>query len=276
MANTPADDVPDLLRSLLSDDESVRDDAWEHLYGNVWHQGTVYEATAYVVPFMLKMLVYDGPPGKSALLHFLLAVAEGSSYLAAHARSDDDQGRWRDILARQGRDLETERQKELSWVEAANRALGEGIPVYFALLDDEDAEIRRLSLGVLASLRGRTAEIVPHLQALLPTVVDAEMVRALHELMDDGPEAQGFFADLMGGGESEKITFIAAVALTARAGEQTPEAAVAILLDALQELGKIRRSEFGFADEKAAWEWGDLRFAVNALTHLGQARAVTT
>jgi len=31
----PADDVPNLLRLLLSDDESVRDDAWQELYSNV-------------------------------------------------------------------------------------------------------------------------------------------------------------------------------------------------------------------------------------------------
>ena len=149
----PADDVPDLLHLLLSDDETVRDDGWEHLYSNVWHQGTVYEASAYVVPFLLRMLTYDGPPGKADLLHFLTALAEGSSYLAAHAHAEDDQFSWRRILVRQGRDFDAELQKELGWVEATNQAVGEGISLYFDLIDHEEAEIQHLSLALLSSFR---------------------------------------------------------------------------------------------------------------------------
>lgn len=278
----PADDVSNLLRLLLSDDEQARDDAWEELYGNVWHQGTIYEATAYVVPFFLKMLTYEGPPGRKQVLGFLSAVAEGSSYLAAHAQGERE-NKWREILTKQGRDLEAERQKERGWVEAANRAVGEGAPIYFDLLSHEDAEIRRLSLGVLASLRGRSDEIVPRLRAFLSSEQDpetrAEMVRALHALMDDGAEAQHFFDFLMRQRESEKMTFIAAVALTRRAREQTPDAAVAIILDAIVQLGTVRR------DDRATWEtirsrfdqgWGGLEFAEDALVWLGPARAVPT
>jgi hypothetical protein len=41
-----ASDVPDLIRALASPAKKSREDAWHHLYSNVWHQGTVYEATA--------------------------------------------------------------------------------------------------------------------------------------------------------------------------------------------------------------------------------------
>jgi tetratricopeptide (TPR) repeat protein len=285
-----ADDVPDLLHLLLSDDETVRDDAWEHLYSNVWHQGTVYEASAYVVPFMLRMLMYDGPPGKADLLHFLTALAEGSSYLAAHAQAQDDQLSWRGILARQGRDFDAELQKELGWVEATNQAVGEGISLYFDLIDHEEAEIQHLSLALLSSLRGRNAEIVPRLQALLNTTRDLEMrtnvVHTLHNLMDDGLEAQDFFANLVQGGEGEKLIFFAAVALTERAHERTPQSAVTILLNVLQELGRVRHHR-DISDEENAtgqaiaarfdppWGSGGLRFAVGALTCLGQVRGVT-
>jgi hypothetical protein len=45
-----ADDVPGLLRELASGDAEAREAALHELHGNVWHQGTVYEATAHVVP----------------------------------------------------------------------------------------------------------------------------------------------------------------------------------------------------------------------------------
>ena len=286
----PADDVPNLLRMLLADDESVRDNAWQRLYSSVIHQGTVYEASAFVVPFILKMLVSDGPPDKADLLQFLASLAEGSSYLAAHAQPDEDQNRWREILAKQGLDFETELQAELAHVKAANRAVSEGAPIYLALLDHEDAEIRHLSLGVLASSRAWAGEIVPRLCALLATVRDAEMrvkiADALDALMDDGVESQQFFAELMQRRENERVTLLAALALIKRAREQAPEAAVNAVLNAVQELGQARRDNSASEDEKAMWEsledrfypdwrWSGCSSMLTILTQLGPTRATT-
>ncbi len=46
-----ASDVPGLLRALASPRRKKRSRAIYDLYGNIWHQGTVYEATAYAVPW---------------------------------------------------------------------------------------------------------------------------------------------------------------------------------------------------------------------------------
>src|SRR5262244_70574 len=50
-----ARDVPDLLRNLLNPDPEVRKKTIWALYGNVFHQGTRYPATPYVVPFLIRM-----------------------------------------------------------------------------------------------------------------------------------------------------------------------------------------------------------------------------
>ena len=50
-----ASDVPPLLRALSSTNRQQREEAWYALYGNLYHQGTVYEATAYAVPFLLEL-----------------------------------------------------------------------------------------------------------------------------------------------------------------------------------------------------------------------------
>jgi len=52
----PAIDVPDLVCALISSDTKIRNDAWYKLHGNLWHQGTIYEATAYAVPIFLELL----------------------------------------------------------------------------------------------------------------------------------------------------------------------------------------------------------------------------
>jgi tetratricopeptide (TPR) repeat protein len=287
----PADDVPNLLRLLLSDDESVRDDAWQELYSNVWHQSDIYEATARVVPFMLKMLTHDGPPGKAAVLGFLITIAEGRSGLESHVQSEIDASRLREILAKEGQDLETELRKGRMAVEATCRAVSEGAPIYFELLQHENAEIRHLSLDALACSRERAGEIVPRLRALLPTVQDvdtrAKVIDALDALMDDDAEAQRFFTDLMQRGENERITLMATLALIRRAREQTPDAAVDIVLNAVQELGRVRRSFSVSQDDQAAWEIVENRFCsgwraagylttIRTCVQLGPARVVAT
>jgi hypothetical protein len=51
----PAADVPGLLRVIASGDAGEAGDAVHELFGNIWHQGTVYRATPYAVPFLARM-----------------------------------------------------------------------------------------------------------------------------------------------------------------------------------------------------------------------------
>jgi hypothetical protein len=85
----PASDVPGLLRSLASPDDQERKEALYDLYGNIWHQGTVYEATAYAVPFLLQLAANPRVPDRAELVGFLAALANGM----ANARSDADRAR---------------------------------------------------------------------------------------------------------------------------------------------------------------------------------------
>jgi hypothetical protein len=47
-----ADDVPGLIRALASSSTETRKEAYLEFHGNIWHQGTMYEATPYAVPFL--------------------------------------------------------------------------------------------------------------------------------------------------------------------------------------------------------------------------------
>ncbi|MFI9642709.1 hypothetical protein ACIG87_22055 [Micromonospora sp. NPDC051925] len=73
----PADDVPAQLRALASADPAVRGRALHDLYGNIFHQGTRYEATAYAVPFLLELLADPVTPEPSEVLALLVALAVG-------------------------------------------------------------------------------------------------------------------------------------------------------------------------------------------------------
>jgi hypothetical protein len=52
----PASDVPDQIRALASDGQKVRDDALSELFDNIWHSGTVYEASPLEIPILRALL----------------------------------------------------------------------------------------------------------------------------------------------------------------------------------------------------------------------------
>ncbi|MFI6079653.1 hypothetical protein ACIBBB_01390 [Streptomyces sp. NPDC051217] len=69
-----AEDVPDQLRALASDDPEQAEEALYELYGNIVHQGSVYEATAYAVPYLARLAAAGIRPGD--LLPLLGCIAE--------------------------------------------------------------------------------------------------------------------------------------------------------------------------------------------------------
>lgn len=70
----PASDIPDLLRALTSRDAAAREKARCELCGNIWHQHTVYEATAYAVPFLIRMLGDAQTPDRKWLGTYLVLL----------------------------------------------------------------------------------------------------------------------------------------------------------------------------------------------------------
>src|SRR5690348_12800500 len=80
----PATDVPDLLRALQSPDQETREEAHTQLYISICHQGTIYNATAYAVPFLIELLNYPSVEDLESILDLLAGIAKGSSYLDAH------------------------------------------------------------------------------------------------------------------------------------------------------------------------------------------------
>ncbi len=273
----PADDVPAQLRLLLSDDPEIREMGWQELFGSVIHQGTIYEATACVVPFMLRMLAQTGDPQKELeLLDFLILAAEGTGYLIVHAREEKDQEIWRGILAKDGRTLETAIQREIAIKADLHHALEAGIDLYFKLLESDDPENRHMVLYLLAALTGRAGEIAPPLRSRLEKTAAPEMqialIRALDNLLDDGPESCRFFAGWISG-PNPGAGFFAAAALLQRTRTAAPDFAVQSLTRRMIDLRKEPSYDehLNYYDNRPTTFMTGLR----AFSKLDEARAVT-
>ena len=72
-----AADVPDLLRNLLDPDPKVRSEVLSTLYSNVFHQGTRYPATPYVIPFLIEICANPAVPDRGDLLRFWGSLIAG-------------------------------------------------------------------------------------------------------------------------------------------------------------------------------------------------------
>jgi|SRR5438034_8440594 len=79
-----AEAIPGALRNLASPDEETRAAAWQTLRSELEHQGTVYQASAYAAPFLVRWLPRAQTDEKPYLVTFLARLARGNSYKRQH------------------------------------------------------------------------------------------------------------------------------------------------------------------------------------------------
>jgi hypothetical protein len=90
-----AEDVPERLRGFIAPEDDG-DDAQDLVMGSLWHQGSVYPATAVAVPFLARLLRTPKVWCRSALATGLVLIATAArrtndnDILAALAASADD------------------------------------------------------------------------------------------------------------------------------------------------------------------------------------------
>jgi hypothetical protein len=231
----PADDVPDALRLLVSSDEEERSEGLEELIGTIWHQGTVYSATAAAVPFMVEIATCRSVAGRAEVLGLLGAIVESNdgprdAHLAALERIDQ---------------------------------------IRF-LLGDGDPVVRAAAAYVLGGFPEQAASVGPALRGAIDREQDAlaraGMLLGVASLLDASPPAIAWLQDRVSHGKDPRERFAAAVALARAAREATPAVAIALLAAASTDPdGASARFE------GLPWDMGAERLAGEALVAAGRA-----
>jgi hypothetical protein len=176
----PADDVPAFLRGLIASDAEQRWEALYHLMETVWHQGTVYEATSHVVPFLVQMLQSPQTPDPALVAFLLASIADGHSYLEVHAKPGSVmEVTWRQILRDKGQNLEEQLALELGWVEDVRRAVGPHIPLLYEFLGHEESEVRLSVSLALGKYSQHRVESIARLEAALEHEQDEYLREAI-------------------------------------------------------------------------------------------------
>ncbi|WP_328890374.1 hypothetical protein [Streptomyces sp. NBC_00316] len=126
-----AEDLPDVLRALAGTDPSAADEAVTELYGSVLHQGTVYAASAEVVPFLARI---------AASGHRTADVLE---LLGGMAQSEDEHGVTPGTV---------------------RAAVAEQLPLLLPMLDAVEPGVRRRAAWAVAHTRA-VDSVLPPLRA---------------------------------------------------------------------------------------------------------------
>jgi hypothetical protein len=247
-----ASDVPHLLRDLASDDEEAREGAVWHLYGNIWHQGTVYEATASAVPFLLELAAAPEVKQRELILDYLCTLAFGTSYLDVHQHG---------FLMEEERaspDFDERLQQELSWVRNAHEAVRAGAPVFVRLLDDPEPEVRAgaaRALGLFSEDAGRNgARLVAHVEKGEPDdMVHAACVFAAGMLAERSETARAWLHSAFETDGRPAARLCAAIGLARALRAETPVEVVMTIIRALRSPGAD-----GEIFARFPWEGADL------------------
>ena len=171
-----ATDVPGLLRGLLSPDSKVREGVISDLFSNIWHQGTVYPASAAAVPFLYELLAAPEVQDKSNIALLLASIAEGAGYLEVHAAGDFGEQTWKKILGEEGKTLEGELAREAAEINAVHRAASAGLRLLLPYLHDPEPEVRCSVASALGSYPEHVAWALPAIDTALLSESD-EVVR---------------------------------------------------------------------------------------------------
>lgn len=256
-----AEEVPMWLRQLASDDEQVRHQANNDLFGSICHQGWNCRPTAYVVPYLIELLQEPSVGGKDEILDGLTWIAKADPLTEVP--------RWR-----RNRPIPQPNPPPPLPLKDAHAAAAVGIPVYSALLDAPELSVRMQAASLLIRFPERARELWPVLLAAFEREETepgrVNLAFALSELGSRLPEQRGFLLEQFQTSKNELIVFAAALGLARLEKTETPEDVVQFLahvaikapasLDVYGELPCGVRPSLFESD------------AVDALCNLGSAR----
>ncbi len=189
----PADDVPELLRSLLIDDKVVRNKIMHELFSNVTHQGTVYEATIYVVPVLYELLESKATPMKSDIACLIGEIGNGYGYYQVHGplfeymdTMDHQRSLWNRIFRIRPK-VRTYKQEIANEESITDRVLAEvhkRFDLLLPYLNDPDSYTRAAVAGAMGRYPDKRDIFVPLLTERQTTETDHEVQSAIMNALE--------------------------------------------------------------------------------------------
>ncbi len=150
-----AEDIPEQLKTLWSGEEELIEKTLYSFFGNIYHQGTIYSATSYAVPFLIQALAICPISQQASLTSLLSCIAHGMSYKVQHQHLWEEGGIFSDGRVNT-QEYQDETREQLHWVEQGILSVWQGWPVYCTLLGHPNEGVRlEVPLLMVTLLNGK-------------------------------------------------------------------------------------------------------------------------
>lgn len=280
-----ATDVPGQLRALASPAAEERDEAYYQLYGNVYHQGTRWQASSHVIPFLAALVDDPATPQRAAVISLLSAIAIGDRD-DTHLPFNSDQQFGRAETVTSG-DVDRTLQwlyggagedgvepddvfdaVALSWDRDAYRAAASISDRFASWTADADQAVAAQAAELLAWFPATHLAITALLA--VPETPGHELARAsanltLGYLASAQSAIDQRLTNLLTTG-TYGIQLTAAIALALRQGDQIPDKGLQTLIEARDHTAEIHAASFPIP-----WNRSLLGFSSLALQQIGLA-----
>ncbi len=166
-----AGDVRGQLAAITVGDDATRASAWWNLWGNIHHQGTIYEATVAAVPILARLAEWDGYPDRTEAIRFLREVAQAEGVVV-----------WRHT---DGEEIAYDEPAQASLHETLGEHLSRFCPPLLESWREEPPEVRRALLWLLSAFPDLHQRYASLIREELPPQFEAAW-----RAMKRGPESQ--------------------------------------------------------------------------------------
>lgn len=234
-----AEHVPDLLRRLLSPSYKWRHAALWRLSMDFVHQDTVWTGAAAAVPFFIELLGAPSVGSKDEILVLLRDIMEGYY----HSSTYDGRGQIvtvseapAEVSEPDGEDEPAEGTEDRS--QPQRPAIRAGVPVYLALLRDDDPAVRIAAAKLLVRCRSAAFDPMPALTAARqheshPVVLTALFLSLGKDCQTHEDRVAYYTRALYEHSLSDAERVATALELVTLAREAAPNAALELLVDCL-------------------------------------------
>ena len=260
-----ASDVPQLIRNLASKDINLRDQALYELYGNIFHQGTRYQATPYAIPFIFELIRQPETPDKVDLIKFSVDLALGypEAYLPKGPNVEDwviDAEQLREEAESEDiGDIDEDWLKHIdSFIDSYKATLKE-ISTYYACLESKDLDIKIMAIFAIAWFREESKTSINKMRTIIKSASDDKIIAnslislsMLDSYLEDKSDEQ-LFRKYLAESNSILVKICAAIALVNILEEDIDPVPIDYILKEIPTIIDLNLSPYEFP-----WNDGEL------------------
>ena len=260
-----ASDVPELITSLASKDEEERKSALWELYGNIFHQGTRYEATPYAIPFIFELIRDPQVLDKANLIKFTVDLALGypEAFLPKGPNVEDwafDAEQLKEEEEAEGLDdIDEDWLKHIDAFINSYKSVLKEVPTYYKFLESKDSVLKIMAIFAIAWFREVASESANKIRPLIAKEKDELILTnllislsMLDSYIEDKKDEQ-LFRNFLAENDSTLVKMSAAIALVNILEEDVDIIPIDYILKHIPSIIEFELSPFEFP-----WNDGEL------------------